>query len=234
MHFYNEMMRVLRSLYDAADNVCGFIENVVSSVNLPGESNPPLLVTPILDGSEVGETNDASNNTLEQIRQCRTPGSRIKNVCDLFVRQPRDYLRLAMLLDYSLSRGQYPQAEDIRELFQRLNLLDGRSMPSRPSEPITQPPESDTSALPTTLPRDSSVPENEYDDDDDDDDDDNCLGNFGMSDLISSDLHSTLQANLPTDESLLNESVPSENQLNCTNPTWVDSMLKEMWDTNPM
>lgn len=210
MHFYNETMRVLQSRYDAADNVCAFIKNVLSSVNLAGDSNSTQLVTADPNGGEAGGT----NNRFE------TPGSRIKNVCDLFFRQPRQYLRLAMLLDYALSRGQYPPAEDIGKLFRRLRLCDRRSMSPRRLEPAVHP-ESDVSAPLTTPPGGDLLRP---------DDGDRSPGNFVMADLSSSDLQSTLQASFSIQESLLNDTMPSEDQLYYTDPAWIDSMLGDTWD----
>lgn len=124
LHFYQEVMRVLGSRYEAADKVCAFI---ASALSLSG-AKLGIDFTP--GGSELlrnDEYIDDLRNTDED-NPLAQPGQvtrrRFKNVCEYFARQPRSYLRLSLTLDYALYRGQDPRQSDIERLWSELQLVD--------------------------------------------------------------------------------------------------------------
>lgn len=117
-------MRVLGSRYEAADKVCAFIDSALSL------SGAKLGIDFTPGGSELlcndeyiedpGNTDE--DNPLGQPGP--VAGSRFKNVCEYFARQPRSYLRLSLTLDYALYRGQYPRQSAIERLWSELQLVD--------------------------------------------------------------------------------------------------------------
>lgn len=119
LHFYKEIMRILQSRYEATDKVCAFIESALSSSNAMFDLNPTQI------GSKVnGDNSLGSGGDLAPVQSGQFVGRRIKNISQFFASQPRSYLRLSLLLDYALSRGQYPRLDNTERLWQRLRLFD--------------------------------------------------------------------------------------------------------------
>jgi hypothetical protein len=131
-------MRVLGSRYEAADKVCAFIDSALSFSG----AKLGLDFTPggneILRNDEYIEdlSDDDEGNPLAQPRPAA--GSRFKNVCEYFARQPRSYLRLSLTLDYALYRGQYPRQCDIERLWSDLQLVDSQQPSDLPVPPVSQ------------------------------------------------------------------------------------------------
>ncbi|KAJ5438519.1 uncharacterized protein N7458_009517 [Penicillium daleae] len=138
LHFYQEVMRVLGSRYEAADKVCAFIDSALSFSG----AKLGLDFTPggneLLRNDEYIEdlSDDDEGNPLAQPRPAA--GSRFKNVCEYFARQPRSYLRLSLTLDYALYRGQYPHQSDIERLWSDLQLVDSQQPSGLPVPPVSQ------------------------------------------------------------------------------------------------
>lgn len=138
LHFYQEVMRVLGSRYEAADKVCAFIDNALSfsgaklGIDFTPGGNELLRNDEYIE--DLGDADEG--NPPAQSRPAA--GSRFRNVCEYFARQPRSYLRLSLTLDYALYRGQYPRQSDIERLWSELQLVD----PQQPShlhiQPVTQ------------------------------------------------------------------------------------------------
>lgn len=141
-------MRVLGSRYEAADKVCAFIDSALSF------SGAKLAIDFTPGGNEllrndehIEDLNEADEvNSLAQPRPAA--GSRFKNVCEYFARQPRSYLRLSLTLDYALYRGQYPRQSDIEQLWGELQLVDPQQTPDLLVQPVTQSATSSGSMVP--------------------------------------------------------------------------------------
>lgn len=131
-------MRVLGSRYEAADKVCAFIDSALSF------SGAKLGVDFMPGGNELFRNDDYTQdlddtdegNPPTQLRS--VAGSRFKNICEYFARQPRSYLRLSLTLDYALYRGQYPLQSDIERLWGELQLVDTRQPSDLQVQQLTQ------------------------------------------------------------------------------------------------
>lgn len=138
LHFYQEVMRVLGSRYEAADKVCAFIDSALSfsGAKLGVDYTPGR--NEMLRNDEYTEDFDDTdeNNPPTQLRS--VAGSRFKNICEYFARQPRSYLRLSLTLDYALYKGQYPLQSDIERLWGELQLVDTRQPSDLQVQQITQ------------------------------------------------------------------------------------------------
>lgn len=138
LHFYQEVMRVLGSRYEAADKVCAFIDSALSFSG----TKLGIYFTPggneLLRNDEYPEDLDDTDegNPPNQLRS--VAGSRFKNVCEYFARQPRSYLRLSLTLDYALYRGQYPLQSDIERLWGELQLAEPRQPSDVQVQQITE------------------------------------------------------------------------------------------------
>ncbi|KAI1964520.1 hypothetical protein LOZ56_006189 [Ophidiomyces ophidiicola] len=91
LKYYAEVMQLYRNRYDGTDDVAVFVREILQFVE---SQNPYISITP-LEG-------DISKPSHE--KRCWT---------DVFVRQPRFYLRISSTLDYALSRGRYPKDSDL-------------------------------------------------------------------------------------------------------------------------
>jgi hypothetical protein len=118
-------MLVLQSRYEAADKVCSFVDDVISYFKLKLDLNSTGMITGSgVDNESLQNLNRSSDIASRSRERYQVPGRRMKTICEFFFRQTRSYLRLALLLDHALSRGQYPRQDDIERLWKRLRLSD--------------------------------------------------------------------------------------------------------------
>ncbi|KAH8694309.1 hypothetical protein BGW36DRAFT_430319 [Talaromyces proteolyticus] len=148
LHFYKQIMRVLQSRYEAADKVCSFVDDIISYSKLKLDLNSTWMVTGSgVDNKSLHNFNRNSDIASRLRERYQVPGRRMKTICEFFFRQPRSYLRLALLLDHALSRGQYPRQDDIERLWKRLRLSDTPQVSDMPVGTIL--PDKSSSSLST-------------------------------------------------------------------------------------
>ncbi|TPX21289.1 hypothetical protein DIZ76_015245 [Coccidioides immitis] len=98
LRYYAEVMQLYRSRYDGTDDVAVYIREIL---HFAEAQNLSILEKPL-----EGDDPNVSQET--------------RGWAEVFIRQPRFYLRLSLTLDYALARGRYPQDSDLPILVREL------------------------------------------------------------------------------------------------------------------
>ncbi|KAI5458827.1 fungal-specific transcription factor domain-containing protein [Mariannaea sp. PMI_226] len=102
---YTNAMRTLRGLYEITDSTLDCIENIVTFVK--NDERPttlhqnPFLHHPLSASLGIVEATQPSGDVW----------------VDLLLDNPQDYLRIAMVVDFSLARGKFPSERDVFNVF---------------------------------------------------------------------------------------------------------------------
>lgn len=107
-------MRQLQSRYEVTDLVISFIKDSLSLSNLRKHSG----------GLQPGDMHFRRAATISGRMIYPPPGSHTKNWCEVFIYNPRLYLRLSLSLDFALARGHFPRHGDLDALFSQLEVSD--------------------------------------------------------------------------------------------------------------
>jgi hypothetical protein len=108
LRLYNEAMEICHARYSGTGACVNVINKTIASAKAD--------IFPSTPSAEQPSTSTAL---------LRAAANKIDDWFEVFVSQPRQYLRIALTIDISLCMGRYPQHED----FPRLLLMDGSSQP---------------------------------------------------------------------------------------------------------
>ncbi|EEP76991.1 predicted protein [Uncinocarpus reesii 1704] len=98
LRYYAEIMQLYRSRYDGTDDVAVYIREIL----------------------QFAETQNLSISIRPMKSDDCAPVQETRGWAEVFVRQPRFYLRMSLTLDYALARGRYPQDSDLPVLVREL------------------------------------------------------------------------------------------------------------------
>ncbi|KAK2774854.1 hypothetical protein FQN53_003469 [Emmonsiellopsis sp. PD_33] len=130
LSYYAEVMQLYRNRYDGTDYVALLIQQVLrfaEGQNLlisiqPGAAGN--LMPDSANGNGEGNSNTSTALTERPNKQLSI-GKGTKSWAEVFVRQPRLYLRLSLSIDFAFARGQYPRDADLPAIVRELHLRDG-------------------------------------------------------------------------------------------------------------
>lgn len=114
LDYFQEVMRQLQSRYEVTDLVISFIKDSLSLSNLQKQSG----------SLQPGAMHFRRAATTSGRMIYPPPGSHTKNWCEVFIYNPRFYLRLSLSLDFALARGHFPRHGDVDALFSLLEVSD--------------------------------------------------------------------------------------------------------------
>jgi hypothetical protein len=111
IQYVERVMKILESTYDITDDILAYIYKISSFLSDKGQLGPLSM--------EHQPPNDDLQATFSAM--CR--GKDWVTVwCERFLVDPLVYLRLSKLLDWTLSRGQFPREDEICTLYVRLGI----------------------------------------------------------------------------------------------------------------
>ncbi|PGH30491.1 hypothetical protein GX50_06746 [[Emmonsia] crescens] len=131
LSYYAEVMQLYRNRYDGTDYVALLIQEVLrfaekQNLLISFQPNGPanIMSNPnTSSGNGKGDTNKSSSLTETSNRPI-SAGKRTKSWSEVFIRQPRFYLRLSLSIDFAFATGQYPRDTDLPALVRELHLRD--------------------------------------------------------------------------------------------------------------
>ncbi|KAL2371417.1 hypothetical protein RJ035_006126 [Blastomyces gilchristii] len=129
LSYYAEVMQLYRNRYDGTDYVALLIQEVLRFVEKqnflisfqPDESSS-IMSSPNSSRDNGKEDTNKSSPVTETSNGPAASNKRTKSWSEVFIRQPRFYLRLSLSIDFAFARGQYPRDTDLPALVRELHL----------------------------------------------------------------------------------------------------------------
>ncbi|OJD10846.1 hypothetical protein AJ78_08247 [Emergomyces pasteurianus Ep9510] len=122
-------MQLYRNRYDGTDYVALLIQEVLrlaEKQNLislqPNGSATNIMPNPNTSSGNGEVDTNISKSLAETSNVPISSGKSSKSWSEVFIRQPRFYLRLSLSIDFAFARGQYPRDTDLPALVRELHL----------------------------------------------------------------------------------------------------------------
>ncbi|PGH09318.1 hypothetical protein GX51_00760 [Blastomyces parvus] len=129
LSYYAEVMQLYRNRYDGTDYVALLIQEVLrfaetQNLLISFQPNETASITssPNASSDNGKEDTNKSSPVTEASNGPDPSNKRTKSWSEVFIRQPRFYLRLSLSIDFAFSRGQYPRDADLPALVRELHL----------------------------------------------------------------------------------------------------------------
>lgn len=118
-------MQLYRSRYDGTDDVAVYIREILQFAEAQNHS---VSIKPLEGMTDcINRGRELRGDTILTTRsvgiESKSP-QETRGWAEMFIRQPRFYLRLSLTLDYALARGRYPQDSDLPILVRDLPVTD--------------------------------------------------------------------------------------------------------------
>ncbi|KLJ05857.1 hypothetical protein EMPG_10711 [Blastomyces silverae] len=129
LSYYAEVMQLYRNRYDGTDYVALLIQEVLrfaekQNLLISFQPNEPssVMSSPNTSSDNGKEDSNKSSPLTEASNGPAPSNKRTKSWSEVFIRQPRFYLRLSLSIDFAFARGQYPRDADLPALVRELHL----------------------------------------------------------------------------------------------------------------